>query len=150
MFVRLLCAILLTGLFSGAFAAEENSLDIYSMQVVTLNDIPIQNIEYLHKHYPKINLEILNLDDRYDLQDVVAKGLPTEPERRDEAIAMAKERLKLIDKKRVSRIFKAPMFASKYGIDRVPAIVFNKAYMILGITDLRQAVEIFAEKRGEQ
>lgn len=152
MYVRLLC-LLLTCLFSVVSSAEaykSKDSEIYVMQVVTLNDVPIGNVEYIQKHYPKISLEIFNLDDRYDLQDVVAKGLPTEPEKRDEAIAMAKKRLKLIDKQRVANTFKAPMYASKYGINRVPAIVINNTCVIFGITDLRQAVAIYKRERAER
>lgn len=150
-YIRLILTILIAGMFSTISLSEENNSNkIYVMQVVTLNDIPIKNTEYIKKHYPKISLEIFNLDDRYDLQDVVAKGLPTEPEKRDEAIAMAKKRLKLIDKQRVANTFKAPMYASKYGINRVPAIVINNTCVIFGITDLRQAVAIYKRERAER
>jgi len=112
------------------------------IEVIFDNSTPIQGLERLQQKHPSIELALYNLNAPDLVEDELGRGLTGNPEKAHQ-ILMA--RLEQIGRETLEKRFKAAyqgvIKAQFYGIDRFPAVVFDRgASVVYGVSDLEAAV----------
>lgn len=87
------------------------------------------------------------IDAIYQFQQELSANLPGDE---SQAMVEVQRRLGKVSKSEIERIYGSTVndvaLANKIGVDKVPAVVFNRKYIVYGVDPLR-AFEIFEKKR---
>ncbi len=131
--------ILLT--FMGAAKAEDRPPP-HTMTLITYNGRPAVNVEAARAL--GIAVQSLNLDALSNIAAFLLQDVPRDPEQEKEAVALIQSRIDDINPNDLASVFRAQLYAKRWDIRRVPALVFNQGEAVLyGITDFEQALEIW-------
>jgi integrating conjugative element protein (TIGR03757 family) len=106
--------------------------------------MPIATEFLMQNHIP---FAYYDLDAPAALEAELGADLPDDPER---AAAMATRRLQrggaaLIE--RVRQAWQGVVQAKRYGLDRIPAIVFDRNAAVYGVTDAEEALGVYRSRR---
>ena len=99
---------------------------------------PVAGIKAAHQN---IDLQIYELDGIQRSEAQISSNLPTDPKQSKQ---IALQRIQQLDESAMSAIQNAAVGLAKamqYGIDRYPAIVFDGAVVVYGLTDLIAAAD---------
>ncbi|MEW8552643.1 MAG: TIGR03757 family integrating conjugative element protein [Candidatus Thiodiazotropha sp.] len=91
--------------------------------------------------HQNIDVQIYELDGIQRFEAQLSSNLPTDP---DQSKQIALQRIQQLDEQATSAIQNAAVGLAKamqYGIDRYPAIVFDGAVVVYGLTDLSSAAD---------
>lgn len=98
------------------------------------------------------NVRVYEIDGIKRFEEELSLGLPAGP---DAARRQAIERVTQVDEERVRRVKRDAMGLAKavqYGIDRYPAVVFDREAVVCGVTDLAEArnrYQLWREASGQ-
>jgi integrating conjugative element protein (TIGR03757 family) len=90
-----------------------------------------------------IDLQVYHLDGIQQFESMLSRALPTDLK---QAKQLALQRLQHLDGKLISAMQQAAIGLAKtmqYGLDRYPAIVFDRQAVVFGMTDLKSALEYY-------
>jgi len=88
---------------------------------------------------------IYYVDGLEQLENELSQGLPEDPQR---AAQIARNRLRMMGsalQKRAMNAGEGITRASYYGVNRVPAVVFDGKAIVYGVTDIRRAVALYEQ-----
>jgi len=93
------------------------------------------------------NVRVVALDAPRQIEAVLSEGLPPDPA---QAAAIARERVAQNPDahKQLRAAYEGVLLAYRLGIQKVPAVVVNRRYVVYGEHDVHAAVEMIAEYRG--
>ncbi len=107
------------------------------------NNYPIAHSESAAEYGMKI--AVYNLDAHANLEAALRSGLPAD---RQEAAAIAEQRLTNLDEAETMRMFQGVAMSIGWQVKKVPAFVFGDGrYVIYGVTDTAAAIRIFRNRR---
>ena len=89
--------------------------------------------------------KVFYMDGLQQLQDALSQGLPGDPER---AAEIARQRAKAMGSALQTRAMNSAegmTRAAYYGVNKVPAIVFDGRVVVYGVTDIAQARLLYAK-----
>lgn len=147
---------LLTGVIAGLFSPTTLANTVIvpeSMVVITSLEKPLQNRQYaraqLQAKQGTFTVYQLNAVDQFETR--MSQGLPSNDIK---AKQLFQQRLAKIGqetfKKQLIAAYQGLLTATRYHLDRYPAIVFDKQFVIYGVTDLRQALNHYNEWKKQQ
>ncbi|HEX7635291.1 MAG TPA: TIGR03757 family integrating conjugative element protein [Noviherbaspirillum sp.] len=93
-------------------------------------------------------VKIYYVDGLEQLENELSQGLPNDPQR---AAQIARDRLRMMGatlQKRAMNAGEGITRASYYGVNRVPAVVFDGKAIVYGVTDIRRAVALYEQSAG--
>jgi len=132
---------------STASAAGDAPLP-HTMTLITYNGRPATNIDAVREL--GISIQSLNLDGLDNIATFLLRDIPLDPESEEEVVALVQSRVKDLDPNDLASVFRAQLYARRWDLKRVPALVINKGEAVLyGITDFEHALEIW-QAREEQ
>ncbi|MGH1486958.1 MAG: TIGR03757 family integrating conjugative element protein [Cellvibrionaceae bacterium] len=146
------CLLFLFALFSTAASAQEYSIP-ESIIVITSDKKPVQNSQHIRQRLQQTNgtLAIHNLDAVASLEKSFSKNLPTIE---SEAQAQVHQRMNEYGEQQfetdIIQAYQGLLTALLYDIDRYPVIIFDQAYAIYGMTDLKAALAKYQTARAGQ
>lgn len=88
---------------------------------------------------------IYYMDGLEQLENELSQGLPEDPQR---AAQIARNRLRMMGpalQKRAMNAGEGITRASYYGVNRVPAVVFDGKAIVYGVTDIRKAIALYEQ-----
>lgn len=135
------------------FAWAEAAPGPESVIVVTSNQRPISNTDtmLISVDGSRPDIQVLNLDSVGDIEQRLGKGLPNDPE---QARTMVGRRIAQVGRAKLDAELRAAYLPlgmmMTYGLDRYPAIIFDRQAVIYGVTDLAQAVDQYRQWREDQ
>ena len=115
------------------------------IEVFTTTDqsvVDVSVIENQHLH-PDSELQIYRIDGIQQVEGDLSRDLSKNPET---ARRLALQRIQQLDEQATSAIQNAAVGLAKamqYGVDRYPAIVFDGAVVVYGLTDLKTALDYY-------
>lgn len=121
-------------------------------QIASIDVFTIEGLEYslesqrlqLQANTP---VTVHRVDTIYKFQQKLSAGLPNDE---SQAMIAVQERLGTISKEEIQRIYGKTIdditLARQLGVEKVPAVVFNKKYIVYGVDPMR-AYEIYDQKR---
>lgn len=126
-------------LWAGAVTADQPvTADFPRIEVFTLSDQPIAaNTAAIS---PKMGLQQYELDRIHLLETRLSSDLPADPK---QAEAIVQDRFQHLDHATSDSLQQSTVGlvkAMQYGIDRIPAIVFDGQAVVYGVTDLSTAL----------
>lgn len=127
---------------NGVVSASDEPL----IEVFTASDPP-----FIADHQ-RNGVQIYEIDGIARFEEELSLGLPADT---DAARRQAVDRVAQVDEERLRRVQRAAMGLAKamqYGIDRYPAVVFNREAVVYGVTDLaeaRQRYQLWREASGQ-
>jgi len=99
----------------------------------------------LERTWPRVRLEVYDLDAPKRLEERLSANLPGDPAA---AQRLLEQRLQAADlEAQVLAAFGGLLQAARLGLDRLPAVVFDDAAIVYGVTDLPGAAEQYARWR---
>jgi integrating conjugative element protein (TIGR03757 family) len=135
---------LLPLLFSAQFA-QADSGNRPTIEIFTTSDRPMAITESARQRLS--GMTVYDLDGLEHFETYLSQQLPREP---TAAETEALRRLQHIDRLRLQAAKDAARgltLASEYGIDRVPAIVFDGRAVVYGVTDVEIAIAHYRPRR---
>ncbi len=144
------CLLFLLGLLSTAASAQEYIIP-ESIIVITSDKNPIQNSQAIHQLLERTNgtLAIHNLDAVTALEKSFSKNLPTiESEAQPEVHQRMNQYGEQQFETDIIQAYQGLLTALLYEIDRYPVIIFDQAYAIYGMTDLKAALVKYQTARA--
>ena len=104
--------------------------------------------EALERAWPGAHIVIFDLGAPQRFEDRLSAGLPDDPVR---AQRLLEQRLQDADlEAQALAAFAGLVRAARLGLDRLPAVVFDDATIVYGVTDLSEAAEQYARWRDGQ
>ena len=103
------------------------------IEVFVTSGQAINAIDSFRDHHPKIIVEIHKLDAIKQLEDLLSKGLPSDPAK---AKDWALKRLQTLSQTELEQSARSLAKAVQYGLEKYPAIVFDGEFVVYGLTDL--------------
>ena len=104
--------------------------------------------EALERALPGAHIVIFDLGAPQRFEDRLSAGLPDDPVR---AQRLLEQRLQDADlEAQALAAFAGLVRAARLGLDRLPAVVFDDATIVYGVTDLSEAAEQYARWRDGQ
>ena len=104
--------------------------------------------EALERALPGAHIAIFDLGAPQRFEDRLSAGLPDDPVR---AQRLLEQRLQDADlEAQALAAFAGLVRAARLGLDRLPAVVFDDATIVYGVTDLSEAAEQYARWRDGQ
>jgi len=104
--------------------------------------------EALERALPGAHIVIFDLGAPQQFEDRLSAGLPNDPVR---AQRLLEQRLQDADlEAQALAAFAGLVRAARLGLDRLPAVVFDDATIVYGVTDLSEAAEQYARWRDGQ
>ncbi len=135
-------------LWTGAPCAHQEQQQPHSMTLITYNGRPAINVEEVRNK--GIAVHSLNLDGLINVAAHLLREVPRDPEHVDEAAALIQRRVAELDPNDLASVFRAQIYARRWGVKRVPALVINGGEEVLyGVTDFARALEIWQEERSK-
>ena len=99
----------------------------------------------LERTWPRVRLEVYDLGAPKRFEEQLGAGLPSD---RAAAQRLLEQRLQAADlEAQVLAAFGGLLQAARLGLDRLPAVVFDDAAIVYGVTDLREAAKQYARWR---
>ena len=135
--------VLLAGLSPPLLADEMVTEWLPTIEVFTTADRPILRIDAFLEQNPDATLHIHRVDTIEILEDELSVGLSL---RSENARRKALQRLQQLSPERrvqLEHTAKALVAASRLGVRKVPAVVFDRSTVIYGITDLPHALNFY-------
>ena len=104
--------------------------------------------DVLERAWPGVRIAIFDLGAPQRFEDRLSAGLPDDPVR---AQRLLEQRLQDADlKAQALAAFAGLLRAARLGLDRLPAVVFDDATIVYGVTDLSEAAKQYARWRDGQ
>jgi len=104
--------------------------------------------EALERAWPGAHIVIFDLGAPQQFEDRLSAGLPGDPAA---AQRLLEQRLQARDlEAQALSAFAGLLRAARLGLDRLPAVVFDDAAIVYGVTDLSEAAEQYARWRDGQ
>ena len=127
---------------SSAKAAQNVSANPGLIEVFTSNDLLVtgEGDKASISQFSKVNLQIFELDGIQQIEGRLSQGLSADPVESRQVVLERFQQLTHRDLKRVRNAATGLAKAAQYGVDRYPAIVFDGAFVIYGITDIHSAL----------
>ena len=88
----------------------------------------------------KVNLQVFELDGIQQMEDRLSKGLSADPIESRRVVLERFQQLRRGGHKRIRNAATGLAKATQYGVDRYPAIVFDGALVVYGVTDIHSAL----------
>jgi integrating conjugative element protein (TIGR03757 family) len=135
--------IFLTLINSGAVQADKGALGCPRIiEVFTTTDVPITGETTVYRQPENLDLEIqiYQLDAIQQIESELSRDLASDPEQAESTVM---ERIQLLNADARAEIQNAATGLAKamqYGIDRLPAVVFDGQAVVYGVTDLNAAL----------
>lgn len=119
------------------------------IEAFTDSDHPITGAEALGAQMPQTRIKVYRIDGKAEFDAKLSEGLPADPV---EAERIVRERIAQVDPQEVSAAMASALDSAgrmiKYGIGRVPAVVFDGRGAIVGEADLSKALDAYC-RRGQ-
>ena len=131
-----------------AFGVPAWAGDALVIEAFATSDQPIVGAEHERLRTATVTLYVVDGLERFE--SGLSEGLPAEP---DAAKAEALRRIQHLDEARMVPAKNAAFGLAKalqYGVDRYPAIVFDRRAVVYGVTDLVQALDRYEAWQREQ
>lgn len=137
----LFIATLTFGGSSSAKAAQNVIAHPGLIEVFTSTDLPIvgEDDKASISKFSKVNLQIFELDGIQQIENRLSRGLSSDPVESRQVVLERFQQLTHGDRIRVRSAATGLAKAAQYGVDRYPAIVFDGAFVVYGITDIHSA-----------
>jgi integrating conjugative element protein (TIGR03757 family) len=90
-----------------------------------------------------------DLDGIDQLQQTLSQGLPNDPGKAKQLVLQRFQSMDAALSHRLENAGSGLVQAMRYGIDRSPAIVFDRQAVIYGVTDLDDAIEQYSQWRDQ-
>jgi integrating conjugative element protein (TIGR03757 family) len=117
-------------------AAETRAADTpVRMEIFDMSDRPSDWLAAWSAQYPQLEVQIYTLDAIEKFEDELSDGLPADP---SSAKELALNRLQHMSKETRANLEQSATALAKalqYGIERLPAIVFDAQYVVYGLRD---------------
>ena len=141
-------AILILAITSGNAVANATDETMH-LEVFTTTDLEIVDKYAVttEELYWDINLQLYQLDGIQLIEAELSKDLPVNP---GQSKHLALQRLQLLDDQKRARMQRSAIglaMAIQYGIDRLPAIVFDGHAIVYGVSDLHGALAHYQKWR---
>ena len=114
-----------------------------SVDVFTTTKLPIESVEEFADKHPETTVRVHVLDGIELLEDELSHGLSAQPEQAKRQALKRLQRLSKETQTQLEHTAKGVALAIEFGINRYPAIVFNKKQVVYGVTDLSRAVSYY-------
>ena len=127
---------------NSAKAAQNVSANPSLIEVFTSTDLPIAGggVKALLSESGKVNLQVFELDGIQQMEDRLSKGLSADPIESRRVVLERFQQLRRGGHKRIRNAATGLAKATQYGVDRYPAIVFDGALVVYGVTDIHSAL----------
>jgi len=127
---------------SNCFAEQLASVDVFTVSGLEYG-LESQRLQ-LQANAP---VTVHRIDAIYQFQQQLSANLPGDE---SQALVEVQNRLAKVSKSEIERVYGATIndvaLAKEIGVEKVPAVVFNRKYIVYGVDPLR-AYEIFEQKR---
>ncbi len=146
--VQAVTALILTTVVYGSVAraaGDTTQVEIF----LARSDVQVTHANEEKVGYQNINIRFYPLDGIQRIEAKLSKGLGADPE---DSKRRALGRMALLDEQDRTHMRRSAIGlarAMQYGIDRVPAIVFDGQAVVYGITDLQAALAYYQARRPE-
>lgn len=121
--------------------AEDLSLRLPdSVDVFTTEMLPIESVDEVVDSHPGLAIRVHLLDAIERLEDQLSRGLSTHPEQAKRQALERLRRLPTENRAQLESTARGLALAMELGIDRYPAVVFNRQLVVYGVTDLSRAI----------
>ncbi len=147
--VQALMALILTTVVYGSVARAAEVTAQVEIFTVASSDVQVAYVNEEKVGYQNINFQLYPLDGIQRIEAKLSKGLRADPE---DSKRRVMERMALLDEQDRMHMRRSAIGLAKamqYGIDRVPAIVFDGQAVVYGITDLQAALAYYQARRPE-
>ena len=137
---------------SSAKAAQNVSANPGLIEVFTSNDLLVtgEGDKASISQFRKVNLQIFELDGIQQIEDRLSQDLSADPVESRQVVLERFQQLTQGDRIRVRNAATGMAKAAQYGVDRYPAIVFDGAFVIYGITDIHSALIHYQQWQADQ
>jgi len=128
---------------SSARAEGVSTIEIFAAADAPVTLTPVER-------QTSVSVAVYAIDAFAELQSTLSRDLPADPEA---AKALALSRIEGLDTDRMAQLKSASLGLAKayqYGLDRYPAVVFDGRALVYGVTDLTEALAMYASWRKEQ
>ncbi|MEW8523847.1 MAG: TIGR03757 family integrating conjugative element protein [Candidatus Thiodiazotropha endolucinida] len=127
----------------GTAHADPSYQEVLLVEVFTTTDWEVQreSVAGTNKAHKDIDVQSYELDGIQRFEAQLSSNLPTDP---GQSKHIALQRIQQLDEQVTSAIQNAAIGLAKamqYGVDRYPAIVFDGAVVVYGLTDLSAAAD---------
>ena len=98
----------------------------------------------------RVEVQVYRLDGIERLESALSRDLPADL---GSASRVALDRIQQLDRQTTEHLERSALGLAKtvqYGIDRVPAVVFDGEVVVYGVTDLRQALDHYRQWRARE
>lgn len=137
----MIAALLLLATSLGAYADESDREAALLIEVFTTSQYPIQKTTSLRapndsrERYRRYDIDRISL-----LEEALSEGLPNDPERAKQLVLTRFQTMDSTLGDQLENAGKGLAQAMTYGIDRLPAVVFEGQAVIYGVTDIDKAL----------
>jgi len=150
-FIRyLLSVFVFLGVYSGASATLPSISTQVEVFTATADEIVNQRVIWSNEHrIENIDLQVYKLNGIQLVEEELSNGLTADPEWSKRKIL---QHIQILDGHSRMRMQHSAIGLSKaiqYGVDRVPAIVFDGQAVVYGVTDMRAAFARYEAWRKE-
>jgi integrating conjugative element protein (TIGR03757 family) len=121
-----------------------------SIDVFVTSTIAVIGIEPLRERLPDSNLGIHPIDGIEQVKALLSQNLPVQAEA---ARRIALERMQHLNKDEHNRLRQSAaslLLARQLGVERYPAVVFDRHWVVYGVTDLRSAYALFQQRNARE
>ena len=122
--------------------------DVLSIEVLTTSERAVSGADHERLRTAAVAIYAINGLERFE--SGLSEDLPTDPKA---AKAEALRRVQQLDDARMVQAENAAVGLAKavqYGVDRYPAIVFDRRSVVYGVTDLVEALDLYDAWQREQ
>lgn len=140
------CLLLVVFFIYAPMLGASTSFTPRSTTVITTGDHPFSGLRRADDFNPPI--QMVNLDAVLRFEERLGEFLPADEV---QATALVRQRITLIGPKQLNidlrAAYEAIVLSMLYGLDRYPAVVFDKQAVVYGVTDLSVALEKYQRWR---
>ena len=119
------------------------------VDVFVASSIAVTGIELLQAQLPDSRIDIQIIDRIEQTKSTLSQNLPANAKEAKRVVLERMHRLGKGDQDRLRQSAEALLLALQLGVERYPAVVFERQCVVYGVTDLLRAYTLFRERKVE-
>ena len=120
--------------------------ELVNIDVFVTSTIAVTRIEALRERLPDSNLGIHLIDGLEQAKAKLSENLPVQAEAAKRIALERMQHLNKDDHDRLRQSAASLLLAWQLGVERYPAVVFDRRWVVYGVTDLRSAYALFQQR----
>ena len=120
------------------------------IDVFVTTPIEVVGVERLRKQLPDVRITVYSIDGLEQVKATLSRDLPGKAETAKRLALARMKHLNKHDHDRLRQAGESLLLVWQLGVERYPAIVFDRQYVVYGMTDLPRAYALFQKRKVEE